>query len=387
MNRTFPSLAEDQLSHPLGWALTTWVAARTWRPRSPSAREVELGGQWTPHTLEKVLHGVPSPSSPLRGTSLRVPRRAAPGTGLRAGGGLPHSGCPARVLRAGPLRVKRGSPTAAAEPGAGLRAQSAGSHLPRGAAARCGAGMRKQGGEGRARARCARGWRRRAERARRGRAGCSRRRRQQVRPAPAAAPAALGARGPSQLRRKVCVRGPGVAVGTAPRERATRRWGRKRRALLCAQLRARITAPFAVPLRAPLVSHSESRPRPARVPLRVPLRAPLVPRSELRSNEPDEGRAAADRRSWDQRCAHPQSLRNAGGWRALGPPPLGAAGGQAPAGWGRGAGRPGARPVGGAVRAGQPRDREREVRSEPLGVGSVAEKWGTMRVSNFRKSL
>lgn len=54
--------------------------------------------------------------------------------------------------------------------------------------------MRKLGGEGRARARCARGWRRRAERARRGQAGCSRRRRQQVRPVPAAArrPSAAG---------------------------------------------------------------------------------------------------------------------------------------------------------------------------------------------------
>lgn len=116
-----------------------------------------------------------------------------------------------------PPRVTRGSPSPVAELGCPAPGHTAGGRIPCGAAARCCAGMRKRGGKGRARARCARGWRRRAQRARRGRAGCSRRRRQQVRPAPAAARAAFWglSRSPALLQSfRARLRWPRVAAET-----------------------------------------------------------------------------------------------------------------------------------------------------------------------------
>lgn len=173
--------------------------------------------------------------------------------------------------------------------------------------------MRKRGGEGRARARCARGWRRRAERARRGRAGCSRRRRQQVRPAPAAAPAALGAASQPRALAKFAravpeLRSDGSAGTGYPAA------GRGRRAPLCAQLCALLRAGIPVPLRAglcallriPLPSLAErlapstalpaprrAAPCRARVLLRVPEREP----GEGRAVSAGRGGAAAGRSS------------------------------------------------------------------------------------------
>lgn len=172
-----PSLAEDQLFPPLfGWALITW------------GRSQNLGAKWPQFKGSGAGRAVDAPRPREKCFALSCVPRVAPGgqacgcqnerpraQGARAGVLRIPFGCPARVARAGPPRVKRGSRSVVVDPTTRPRTQSAGHRLPCGAAVRCGAGMRKSGGEGRVRARSAQGWRRRAERARRGRAGCSRR--------------------------------------------------------------------------------------------------------------------------------------------------------------------------------------------------------------------
>lgn len=368
---------------PSGGHSSPGVAARTWEPSGPSSREVELGGQWTP---------------PVTGgkcfTMSRVPRVSAPGSAA------PASSCPARAARAGPPRVKRGPSGAAADPATGSRAQRAGRHLPRGAAERCGAGMRKRGGEGRARARCARGWRRRAERAWRGRAGCSRRRCQQVRPAPAAAPAALVPGSQPRALAKFVRAVPELRWdGTAGSGHPAAGRGRRRRVPLCAPLRARVPVPsrahLYAPLRVPPPRPAERcRPAPPS-PSTAPPRTALGSSSVLRSGEPGEGRAVCAGRGGcgpvarrPEECTSPKFAER--GRRARAPAAANLGGRRWPGACPRGAARrgPGARPVGGAVRSGQAGGQlARKPGRSRRGVGRVAEKWGTMRVSNFRKSL
>lgn len=198
--------------------------------------------------------------------------------------------------------------------------------------------MRKLGAKGRARARCARGWRRRAERARRGRAGCSRRRRQQVRPVPAAA------RLPS-------------AAGPEPRAAAN---------FVCA---ARRVAEL------PSEGGTRGRARDGRVPPSDPLSVPVrVPKPRaVRAGRVGCGTSRAGGESQ----APTQSLHGAGrGARAPGCRR-----------WRRGEPGPGAPAAGRRCRAGQPGCQGLGAGSEPAGGGECGEKWGTMRVSNLRKSL
>lgn len=173
--------------------------------------------------------------------------------------------------------------------------------------------MRKLGCKGRAPARCARGWRRRAERARRGRTGCSRRRRQQVRLVPAAAQADLGILAPVRRRYKVCARataGPRVAVGTGVRQAGIQRWGLRRDGAHLSASRSVFSS-----------AH----------------------RSVYRSSAPRGGQGARwagrteGKSSWTLAvCATPKFSERKAGARALGPPPFwAAAGGDARARRGR----------------------------------------------------
>lgn len=163
MNCTFPSLAEDQLFPP------SRVGTHNLGSQPEIGSQVAPDpGQWagragTPPTTGERASGCPSADSRPQRDGHAGPGTTAPGAGRwDPAACVPSSRDPARVVRAGPPRVKRGSRRAAGDSAAGSGALSTGHRLRRRAAGRRGAGTRKRGGAGRAG---------------RGRGGCSRRRR------------------------------------------------------------------------------------------------------------------------------------------------------------------------------------------------------------------
>lgn len=288
MNRTFPSLAKDQLfppprvgTHKLG------------SQPEPGSQVGPAGGKRSRAGSGKVLHWVPSPGV---GRARGCPEERPGAQGCGSPGGSPRTSSPPPAIRAAPPGVKRGSCGAVADP---LALPGSG-------------GMRKHGGAGRAGARSARGGGGAPSgpsAGERDAAGGGASRYGPCLPLPCS---------PVFWRGRVQPRAVPKFADAARELRSGRRRVSQRRA-------AGAPRPDPNPSPSPARSPAPCRaPRPVPLPVSVPLLVLLAPRpsSLLSRLVPERARGARQRRGRARRdrCgAQPQSLRSAGNGRALGP--------------------------------------------------------------------